>query len=250
MHQDIEKLLNAAKEKGSITEKQRDIILNKAQQLGEDIAEVEFVLEDILIKNNEIQTPPSVQMSEKTKSNKMGDVKKCPVCGAIIQGFQAKCPECGYMFENISANNSMKRLLELLQEVDNTTEDNGLLDDKIFSKKKSIIQNFPVPNTKTDIIDFIVALQPKALNVNDRLARSYFIKYQECINKANLLFPNDNDFIPLLAEYKKVQHKAKFSSEVKYSGATRFVGKGCFWYIIISVVLTLLAVLFGVLFDI
>ena len=49
MHQDIEKLLNAAKEKGFLTEKQREIILNKARQLGEDMAEVEFFLEDIKI---------------------------------------------------------------------------------------------------------------------------------------------------------------------------------------------------------
>lgn len=231
MHQEVEKLLNAAKGKGFMTEKQRDLILSKAEQLDEDMTEIEFFLEDIPIKQQE-----SLSTVDNTKplssSNKQGSVRKCPVCGAIVQSYMVACPECKYVFENVSANSSMEKLLALLQEVDNTTTDSGLLDDNVFRKKKSIIQNFPIPNTKTDIIDFILALQPKALNINDRLAKSYFVKYQECINKAKLLFPNDNELTSLLLDYKKVQKKAKYSSEGKYKGA-RIIGKGCLLYMII-----------------
>lgn len=237
MHQDIEKLLNAAKEKGSITEKQRELILAKSEQLGEDMTEVEFLLDDIPLNRQELYNKSFLS------SNKQGSVRKCPVCGAIVQGYMASCPECKYVFENVSANNSMEKLLNLLQEVDNTTNDTSFFDDTVFRKKKSIIQNFPIPNTKTDIVDFIVALQPKALNTSDRLAKSYFVKYEECINKAKLLFPDDTDLTPLLLEYKKVQKKAKFSSEGKYSGATRFATKGCLWYIIISMALSIICII-------
>lgn len=231
MHHDIEKLFNTAKSKGFITEKQRELILAKAEQLGEDMTEIEFLLEDIPIKQ---QGSLSAVDNIKTLSfsNKQGSVRKCPVCGAIVQSYMVACPECKYVFENVSANSSMEKLLALLQEVDNTTTDSGLLDDNVFRKKKSIIQNFPIPNTKTDIIDFIVALQPKALNTNDRLAKSYFVKYEECINKAKLLFPDDPELSSLLLDYKKVQKKARYSSEGKYKGA-RIIGKGCLWYIII-----------------
>lgn len=98
MHQDVEKLLNAAKEKGFITEKQRDIILNKAQQLGEDMAEVEFMLEDITIKKG---------TNEKVKS------KKCPNCGALIDDLALKCPECGYAFKDESdANFAVRKIID------------------------------------------------------------------------------------------------------------------------------------------
>jgi hypothetical protein len=239
MHQDVEKLLNAAKEKGYITERQREIIISKAQQLGEDMSEVEFLLDDIPIKQQE-SLSSSVNNDPRPSSNKQGSVRKCPVCGAIVQSYMVSCPECKYVFENVSANSSMERLLELLQVVDNTTNDSSVFDDNVFRKKKSIIQNFPVPNTKTDIIDFIIALQPKALNINDRLAKSYFVKYEECINKAKLLFPDDKEIALLLLEYEKVRRKAKFSSEGKYSGATRFAVKGCLWYLIITIAFTII----------
>lgn len=50
MHQDIENLLNEAKKNGSMTEKQRKLILAKAEQLGEDTTEVEFAIENILLQ--------------------------------------------------------------------------------------------------------------------------------------------------------------------------------------------------------
>jgi len=49
------------------------------------------------------------------KSNKFGDVKKCPACGALIQSFQTKCSECGHEFSNIGAVTSAQRLFDLLQ---------------------------------------------------------------------------------------------------------------------------------------
>lgn len=241
MHQDIEKLLTAAKEKGFVTEKQREIILNKTQQLGEDLTEVEFLLDDIPVKRD-------AQPSNPTSSRKMGAIKKCPMCGAVVQEYQGKCPECGYEFVDIEANNSMRRLMELLSAVNDTTSD-GMFGDAVFQKKKSIIQNFPIPNTKSDIIEFIIALRPKATNVKDRLAKSYFVKYEECVSKAKLMFPDDETIKPLLSDFDKVKKKAKYSSEGKYSGTTRILKKGCLWYMIISLVLGILGIVMGLFFE-
>lgn len=52
MHAEIEKLLHLAKEKGGITEHQRQLIVSKAKQLGEDMVDVEFFLENIPIINS------------------------------------------------------------------------------------------------------------------------------------------------------------------------------------------------------
>ena len=155
MHQDIEKLLNAAKEKGFITEKQREIILSKAKQLGEDMTEVEFMLEDIPLKK---------ATNEKTKS------KRCPNCGAIVDDLAVKCPECGFAFSDESEANSnardiIKKVTEEINKVGESKQDiiNELisiygscnqddLDAEINRRIAEIIGSFSVPYTSNALI--------------------------------------------------------------------------------------------------
>ena len=230
MHQDIEKLLKTAKEKGSITERQRNLIIAKAQQLNEDMTEVEFVLEDIPVKTSgENQSPPPISALEKPKTNKQGDVKKCPVCGAIVQGFQAKCPECGYTFEDVKANQSVSKLLELLVAADNKKTD--IWDASAEDKKKTIIRNFPIPNTKADIIDFLVFLEPKLLVSDDEFRTDYKVKYDECVAKAKLLFPDDEDVKSLIGKNN--------NARIFWKRITR---SWWFWGIIVTIILTILGI--------
>ena len=159
MHQDIEKLLNAAKEKGFLTEKQREIILSKAQQLGEDMTEVEFMLEDIPIKKG---------VNEKLKT------KKCPNCGALVADMDLKCPECGHTFQNESeANRSVRDIIneteKKIKDVRNSDrklifsdlkkgreKDDEVwdfeIDDVINNRIKTIISSFSVPYTSNALI--------------------------------------------------------------------------------------------------
>lgn len=69
MHPDIEKLISIAKENGDLTEKQREIILRKAEKIGEDVDEVELRL-DLL----------GSSFKPKTTTNFKS---RCPHCGAI-----------------------------------------------------------------------------------------------------------------------------------------------------------------------
>lgn len=61
------------------------------------------------------------------KSNKFGDVRKCPTCGAMVESFQTKCPECGYEFTNIEANNTTQKLLDALDAVNAQTTSQGAI---------------------------------------------------------------------------------------------------------------------------
>ena len=234
MYPDIEKLINAAKEKGSITTRQREIILAKAQQLNDDIAEVEFMLDDIPVKDlqQNVRQQPSVAPTATVNASsiKYGDVKKCPSCGATVQSTQIRCPECGYEFENIEANSSISKLFEMLNDVDRTS----FLGIKSTSQKKSIIQNFPVPNAKADIIEFIIALQSKAKNSKDSLTGSYFIKYEECLNKAKILFPDDPMIQPLFNNYENIKKEVK-----KPTSISTYI----FIFIILALVITIIAIL-------
>ena len=54
MHSDIEKLINIAREGGELTEKQKEIILRKAEELGEDVDETEMILESIFYSSKKL----------------------------------------------------------------------------------------------------------------------------------------------------------------------------------------------------
>jgi len=202
-NEQLDALIDAALADGMISEKERAVLRRKAEAMGVDADELDMVLDARLHKMR--------QNAPKTESNKMGDIKKCPKCGAVVQSYQATCPDCHYEFENLEANKSIERLFTLLREVDDAAED--IEDESVFQKKKSIIQNFPVPNTKADIVEFITALYPKATNVEDRLAKSYFVKYKECLLKVKFLFPDDTAMTSLLKDDKELDKIEKQLSE-------------------------------------
>ena len=76
MHNEIEKLIIHAREKGFLTARQRSLIISKAEQLGDDISELEFILDDIPIGDNE-NTPsiiePIIQDSVVSSTNQNGE---------------------------------------------------------------------------------------------------------------------------------------------------------------------------------
>ena len=98
-------------------------------------------------------------MSEYIKRG--GDVLHCPKCGAIVPVSASVCPECGYEFSDIGANNSSVNLALLLAATDD------------YDEKYQIIETFPLPNSKADLIEFATALKPRIKKVNDVLAEAY-----------------------------------------------------------------------------
>jgi hypothetical protein len=73
MHTEVEKLIIRAKKNGFITERQQDLIISKAKELGDDIGEIEFSLEDIPIKSSEIHDNTTNEQST-TESIILDDV--------------------------------------------------------------------------------------------------------------------------------------------------------------------------------
>lgn len=176
MHPDIQRLIDIARESGELTEKQKGIILRKAEKLGEDLDEVEILLETFF----------------PTLVNKDTNRKKCPNCGAIITDVVMRCPECGYVFQKVTVTDSSEALFRLLN---NTNSD---------KQKKQIIESFPIPNSKQDLLDFLLLSKPYLKDVKGVFAKAYFKKYAECIDRCKQFFPDDPDFIRFLKEYEEV----------------------------------------------
>lgn len=188
-NEQIEQLVNAALADGKLTEKEKQILFKKAQATGIDLDEFEMILDARLV---ELQKQEQEKIAKSApKSNKLGDVKKCPNCGAIVQSYQGVCVECNYAFENIESNAAAKELSKLLQKCYG--------DDQM----KQMIDTFPIPLDKGALLEFTSWVQPQSLDVSSPLSNSYWKKYEECVNKIKMVFPDDKSFAPFLMQYKK-----------------------------------------------
>lgn len=212
-NEQLEQLIDAALADGELTEKEKQVLFKKAQTLGVDLDEFEMVLDARLVKLKKAEEEKAA--SSAPKSNKFGDVKKCPACGAIVQSYQGVCPECGYAFENIEANSSSRKFAEMIDKLISEGEDKTAnktfgqnLTQSLFGqgteyKVINAIENFPIPNTKADLMEFIITMKVR-MSDTSTYSDAYRTKYKECIDKARLLFPNDKDFAPFLMEDKKM----------------------------------------------
>jgi len=90
MRPEIEKLIDLALADGKITEKERNVILKKATELGVDTDEVEMVIDG------------KKHLNEKKS---IGSQIKCPACGNRISGLSKTCA-CGYVFNTGTLNES------------------------------------------------------------------------------------------------------------------------------------------------
>jgi len=181
----IENLINLALADGELTEKEKQILFRKAEAAGIDLDEFEMVLDAKLFEKQQTlkAAAPSVVV---TKSDKFGDVKKCPACGAIVISFSAKCSDCGHEFSNIETNVSIEKLFKLLTEIDNKPKETfGMFqkdkelayESDLVQKKAEIIKNFPIPNTKNDILEFLICAVPHARKVKSGIASLFSSKH-------------------------------------------------------------------------
>ncbi|MBF0964226.1 MAG: hypothetical protein HXK17_02555, partial [Alloprevotella sp.] len=198
---ELEQLIQYALADGVLTDKERAVLMKKAEAAGADLDEFEMILE---AKVHEAKKAAAAAAPK--ASNKEGEMKKCPHCGTPITSFRTTCQECGYEFRNIEAvesaavlfeqiknlemekarelslheNNKNKQLeafggvysSERRKERDDLTRrlnESGKAIVKKFSEAKiSLIKLYAVPNTKQDLIEFLtMAVAAVSINDND-----------------------------------------------------------------------------------
>ena len=188
----IENLINFALADGELTEKEKQILFKKAEEEGIDLDEFEMVLDAKLHEKKQSMKEPEAPTTAPPKSDKFGDVKKCPACGAIVTSFSAKCTDCGHEFSNIEANASIQKLFSLLTDLENKySNPNEKVDltslftnvlskasnsAELINKKCELIKNFPIPNTKDDILEFLSSAVPHARKVKTGIGSMFASK--------------------------------------------------------------------------
>jgi hypothetical protein len=202
MNTEIEKLINAAIIDGELTDKEKRVILKKANDLGIDRDEVEIYLESKVFELN--------QVSSNKLNEKAGDITKCPACGASVKPMSISCEECGHEFQNKKANKSITDLFKKLEK------------EKYERYRAKIISNFPIPQTKEDIFEFLTYSFPflensNVDNSNNHENEAWRIKVGQTMAKAKLISKNPNEE-RIIEEYEKkfesIMRKAKTDQRV------------------------------------
>lgn len=245
MTEKLEKLITYAIADGVITDKEREILVKNANEEGIDIDEFEMILEGRLFEKQQelkiINSPQTTSVSQ-NKSNKEGEVKKCPSCGSPVASFKSSCFECGHEFRNVDSVSSITKLASILDEIEraecerfneaNQSNDNSesfgkrnlresmdkqRFDVLISQKKSQAIVNFPVPNSKEDIFEFLAQSYSKGKPVGfftgdqsiqaRALRNAWNTKCKEVIIKGKFLFSEEPKTISELEHYSQELQK-------------------------------------------
>ncbi len=220
----LDNLINLALADGEVTEKERAIILRKAESLGEDKDEIEMILEGKISLMKKEQLALNSQTPIPT-GNKEGIVVKCPSCGDIVPSFTINCKACGHEFRGVTSRSIILQLQIKLKEIEdyewknnpyNGLNGNNKLDhmvlNSIADKQTPIIEGFLVPNTKEDLLEFLSLALPigsKQFSWSEKfthsadvkLSKTYKAKAQQCIMKARIAFTNDIELLNQIKNY-------------------------------------------------
>jgi len=192
---ELDTLVKNLLSKGELTERSRELLIKKAEQLGIDPLDFELELEEMIITGStktEVLPPsppiPPQNVSSNTekKSQKEGTTKKCSSCGAPVESFNTKCSDCGHEFRHIEAALSAREINQELLKIDQECRDEylkngsgtknidgsyllkppimveGEIESAAVGKKKGFISSFPIPNTKEDILEILALGIPEA----------------------------------------------------------------------------------------
>ena len=245
---ELENVIEAALADGVLTDKERAVLHKRAAEEGVDPDELDVVIEGRLAKMKREEdwlrpAPPS---------DKFGEVKKCPRCGEPVEPMAVKCSACGYEFRNFDALKSSQRLAEKLEAIDEAyrgkkVEKNmgfGIKQDmtvfEVSREQVTVIKNFPVPTTKEDLLDFAISMQSKwnsSTMADDQvgLKSAYKAKYDECVKKAQILFPDDPMFQGVFEQAQADKKNIWANMSTQKKALLGFVGFMVFWIIMLII---------------
>lgn len=175
---------------------------------------------------------------ETRKQTYAGEIRKCPNCGEHLSAFEVSCHNCNFEFHNIAASTAVQNLANEISKIEagridydkdiNSKQRLGK-EEEISSIDKSIanvIRTFAVPNTKEDILEFMMLAasniemelledNPNAtVDVKSRklVSDAWVIKFEQTYQKAKMALGKSPDFIEIKEYYEKKEkeiHRSK-----------------------------------------
>ena len=178
MHPEIEKLIDLALADGQITEKERNVILKKAAELGVDADEVEMTLDGKLHQ---------LEASKTKQKEKVGNIKTCPACGESVKAMALICSSCDHEFNQGVKSELLNSMITEIGKLDASHIDY----EENFA---NVVKSYAVPSSMNDIYNFGVYCA-NAINSSANGWRedssALESKAKECLSKIRLSDSSD-----------------------------------------------------------
>ena len=143
-----------------------------------------------------------------------GEIHKCPNCGEVLNSFLINCPACGYELRSTKASNAVREFVLKLEAIESSREQEkpknvftrNLKTDKITKtdeQKINLIRNYFIPNTKEDIIEFLILASSNidfklygdnTSGIQREISDAWLAKFDQAYQKAKLTFGKNPDF--------------------------------------------------------
>lgn len=172
--------------------------------------------------------PTKIEKLEYTQRQQefVGKIYKCPNCGEVLKSFEINCPACGFELRGTRASSAVKEFALKLEAIESRREyekPRGIFAaseakrrmSKTDEQKISLIKSFSVPNSKEDILEFMI-LATSSINMrvydsyNTNISKSekevnaaWFSKVQQVYDKAKRSYSTDGTFIEIKALYDR-----------------------------------------------
>ena len=142
--------------------------------------------------------------SAQRKSVYDGELHKCPNCGEVLNSFVTNCPSCDYEIRGISASSAVKEFAAQLTSA------------KTQQEKTAIIRNFPIPNTKEDIMEFMILASSNITNnLEPDISAAWQSKIEQAYQKATILFQNEQELLKIQNIYTQVCEKLNKQKKIE-----------------------------------
>jgi len=189
-----------------------------------------------------------------------GEIHKCPNCGEVLDSFEVNCPTCGHEFRGAKNSLSVREFAAKLEEIERTRPTKGFGLKKMLAnqnevsetdlKKISLIRSYVIPNTKEDMLEFLILassnINLQRYNDFDSITESekavsdaWQAKFEQAYEKAKLSFGNTPEFKKIQAIYDKK------TGEVEKSKKKRTY----FWIGFAGFFVIFFVVMFGIIFG-
>lgn len=162
-----------------------------------------------------------------------GELHKCPNCGELLESFVTTCPSCGCELRGTQVSSAIKEFALKLEAIESSREYErppqnwfAALEakesvSKTDAQKIDLIKSFPVPNSKEDMLEFMI-LATSSINAttydsfNIRTSQSekkvnaaWFSKIQQIYEKSKHSNFTDSTFVEIKSLYDACNVKIK-----------------------------------------
>ena len=190
---------------------------------------------------------PTGNAGDSTRSQEyVGKIYKCPNCGEVLKAFEINCPACGHELRGAKASSAVREFALKLEAIEAKREyekNNGLSNifaatsaqlrvSKTDEQKISLIKSFVVPNSKEDMLEFMIlatssmnmdaydALKTNVTKSDKEINAAWFSKVQQVYEKAKRSYSADNVFVEIKALYDECNKKI---NRTKKKGVIKYV---------------------------